>query len=55
VGDFGLVSLLTVSDDCAVEVVVVHLEEHVVVDVGAVDYPTQAVAFGEHGRKNERA
>ena len=53
VRDFGFVPLLSVSDDGAVEVVVIHLEEHVVVGVGPVDHPLQAVALGEHRGENE--
>src|SRR5258708_6248426 len=55
VRDFGLVPLLAVLDLRAVEVVVVHLEEHVVIGVGAIEDPLQAVTFGEHSGKNKRA
>ena len=55
VGNFGLVTLLAVPHYRAVEVVVVHLEEDVVVGVGAVEHPLQPVALGEHGGKDKRA
>src|SRR5258708_6248424 len=55
VRDFGFVPLLAVLDLRAVEVVVVHLEEHVVIGVGAIEDPLQAVTFGEHSGKNKRA
>src|ERR1039458_1186911 len=54
VGDPGLVSLLTVSNYRAVEIIVVHLEEDVVVGVGAVEYPLHTMTFGEHCGKNKR-
>src|ERR1700693_3280533 len=54
VGNFGLLSC-PVSDRRAVEIIVVHLEEEIVVGVNVVDHPLQAMALGEHGRKNKRA
>ena len=51
VWNFDLVPLLTISDDCAVEIIVIHLEEDVVVDIGTIEHPLQAMSLGELAEK----
>src|SRR5580704_9483861 len=46
VGDLSLFALLAILHDRAIKVVVIHLEQDVVVDVGTVEHPLQAMTFG---------
>ena len=55
IGDFDLVPFLAVANDSAVEVIVVHLEEDVVLRVAVVEHPLQEVTLGRHRGKNKCA
>ena len=53
VGKLELVAFCSVLINGAVEIVVVHLEEDVVLGVGIVHHPLQSVTLSQHGGKNE--
>ena len=55
IGNYDLVGFLPVANHSAVEVIVVHLEEHIVSGVGVVEHPLQEVTLGKHRGKSEGA
>jgi len=55
IGNYDLVPFLAVENDSAVEIIVVHLEEHVVFGVAVVEHPLQEVTLGKHRGKNKCA
>jgi hypothetical protein len=55
IGNFDRVGLLSVANDSAVKIIVVHLQENVVLGVGVVKDPLQEVALNKHRGKNKGA
>jgi len=55
IGNYDLVRFLPVANDSAVEVMVVHLEEDVILGVGVVEHPLQEVTLGKHRGKDKGA
>ena len=55
VGNYDLVRFPPIANDCAVEVIVIHLEENVVLGIDVVMHPLQQMTLGKHRGKNKSA
>ena len=53
--NFNLFRSLSVANDSAVEVIVIHLKQDVVFGVGVVEHPPQEVTLGKHRGKSKGA